>query len=178
MKKFFAMIVFSALLVGSVFAEPKNKIGVALGWPSGINYSRQVSDLIEVDLVAGFYYMLGPLLDVRVSPLFKIWNGPVGTVNGKFSLGSGFGLSIGSMNYDYVDANGHLVYNKTAIGGFNISLPLRFEFQFNVPFNLYLEATPIGVATIMYTEKNYNGNFFRPYWYYYWGAALGLRYSF
>ena len=170
MKKFLMIFAFSAVLLGTAIAEPKNKIGVTFPMPVGINYSRQVSDLTELDLIVGFYDPFsGPAFELRVSPLFKLWNGPVGAVSGKFSLGPGFGFMITSRK------NGN---DKTVIGGFNISLPLRFEFQFKIPFNLYLEATPIGVGTVMYTEKTYNDNFFRCIWYYDWGAALGLRYSF
>ena len=182
MKKFLMMFAFSAILLGSVFAEPKNKIGANIGWPFAFNYSRQVSDSIEIDILAGlddiaiynskgYTYDLGGVsvqrsfaatgfgFTAQVTPLFKVWSGPVGTVTGKFSLGPSLGFTIGVL-----------------AGGFNISLPLRFEFQFKVPFNLYLELSPVGIAVNMCKPEYYNKVIAGAS--YYARGGLGLRYSF
>ena len=205
MKKFIMMFAFSAILLGSVFAEPKNKIGANIGWPFAFNYSRQVSDLIEIDILAGLDYIAihnskGYTYDLggfsvsspfaatgfgfaaQVTPLFKVWSGPVGTVTGKFSLGPRLGFTIGSVTCPLSPAAtfnaGTINYGTTSAraGGFNISLPLRFEFQFKVPFNLYLELSPVGIAVNMCKPEYYNKVIAGAS--YYARGGLGLRYSF
>lgn len=208
MKRFLMMFAFSAILLGTAIAEPKNKIGADIGWPIAFNYSRQVSDLIEIDILAGLdniviynskgytYEMDGVRLTApftasgfgfaaRVTPLFKVWSGPVGTVTGKFSLGPGLGFTIGSVTYIpsiaatfNASTIGYGRYGTTSVlaGGFNISLPLRFEFQFKVPFNLYLELSPVGIAVNMCKPEYYDKVIAGAS--YYARGGLGLRYSF
>ncbi|EFW39305.1 hypothetical protein DWQ65_12175 [Treponema phagedenis] len=56
MKKFVVSWMFALAIVGSVFAQsiPKNKIGAYVGLPFGVSYSRQVSDLVELDFLGAF----------------------------------------------------------------------------------------------------------------------------
>ncbi|MEL3904280.1 MAG: hypothetical protein P1P63_04095 [Treponemataceae bacterium] len=205
MKKLLMMFAFSAIILGTVIAEPKNKIGADIGWPIAFNYSRQVSDLVEIDILAGldsiviynskgYTYELNGVrgtapftadgfgFAARVTPLFKVWSGPVGTVTGKFSLGPGLGFTIGSVIYTLSTA---ATFNASTTsygipsalaGGFNISLPLRFEFQFKVPFNLYLELSPVGIAVNMCKPEYYDKVIAGAR--YYARGGLGLRYSF
>lgn len=201
MKKLLMMFAFSAIILGTVIAEPKNKIGADIGWPIAFNYSRQVSDLVEIDILAGLdniviYNSKGYTYEwdgvrftapftaggfgfaARVTPLFKVWSGPVGTVTGKFSLGPGLGFTIGSVTYTLSTAASTIRYGTTSAlaGGFNISLPLRFEFQFKVPFNLYLELSPVGIAVNMCKPEYYDKVIAGAR--YYARGGLGLRYSF
>lgn len=203
MKKLLMMFAFSAIILGTVIAEPKNKIGADIGWPIAFNYSRQVSDLVEIDILAGLdniviynskgytyewdgvrrtapFIASGFGFAARVTPLFKVWSGPVGTVTGKFSLGPGLGFTIGSVTYipsPAISAS-TIGYGTTSAlaGGFNISLPLRFEFQFKIPFNLYLELSPVGIAVNMCKPEYYDKVIAGAR--YYARGGLGLRYSF
>ena len=117
-----------------------------------------------------------------MTPLFKVWSGPVGTVTGKFSLGPRLGFTIGSVTCPLSPAAtfnaGTINYGTTSAlaGGFNITLPLRFEFQFKVPFNLYMELSPVGIAVNMCKPEYYNKVIAGAS--YYARGGLGLRYSF
>lgn len=86
----FALLV-AALFCGSVFALPskKNMISAVIGLPLGLSYSRQLTDLIELDFLAGLDVAMlkyelsgenwsvsgetaGVVLSVRVAPLFRL----------------------------------------------------------------------------------------------------------
>ncbi|MEL3908031.1 MAG: hypothetical protein P1P64_03320 [Treponemataceae bacterium] len=197
MRKFCVGVLMVVTLCTGVFAQTaeKNKIGGTIGLPFGLSYSRKLSDLIEFDLLAGidmgrlkYEYSatsynpdgsvaseysfsgstLGVGLSTRLAPLFRAWEGSLGKMNGKFSLGPAFSFFFA---HDVVSW-----FNIGMFGGIILSAPMRFELDFSNPFNLFFELTPVGVQVsfkkfddVDYTAKSAH---------YYARGCIGLRYRF
>ena len=194
MKKFVFSCLLAFAIVGSVFAQsiPKNKIGAYLGLPLGVSYSRQVSDLVELDFLVAFDiadlkydiefenqygkkgweegYVRGYGLTIRFAPLFRAWEGVLGKFASKFSLGPALGVSV-VVDGDFFGSIG-------AFGGFNISLPLRFEMNFTDTFNFFTELVPVGVSASFKKFSEDYGNASAKSAHYYARGGIGLRYSF
>ena len=193
MKKFVVSWMFALAIVGSVIAQsiPKNKIGAYLGLPLGVSYSHQVSDLVELDFLGAFDIadlkydikfenqygegwengdVLGVGLTIRFAPLFRAWEGMLGKFASKFSLGPAFGVSV---------VKDTMIFpNLGTFGGFNISLPLRFEMNFTDAFNFFAELVPVGVSASFKKFSDEYGNASAKSAHYYARGGIGLRYSF
>ena len=49
-KKLLISLLLLAIGSASVFASSKDKLGAYLGWPIGLSYSHEFTDLVELDL--------------------------------------------------------------------------------------------------------------------------------
>ena len=192
MKKIMCVAVLAALLVSNVSAaskssksaasKEKNKIGGYVGWPIGVSYSRQISPLIQLDAVVGMdsYFLNArinayggslPVIGVgfftRLSPLFRCWEGPLWSgAYGKVSVGPGLGFFVGS---SYLSS-----LSRETVGGFNISVPARFEVDFKFPLNVFAELDIIGVQAAF----SHVGDYSLKGATYYARGGVGARYRF
>lgn len=168
MKKFILLALFASVLATSAFAaSEKNKLGFYLGLPSGISYTRDLGKSADFDVLAGFdflrtkdFHVYGYGLHARFAPLFKLWSGNLGSImTGTFSLGPGFGFQLGGDS-------------GTLVVGYSISLPIRFELDFKIPFSLFFETAPGFSHTFVIRSGSGHVPAF------YLGGGLGLRFRF
>ena len=165
MKKLVLSLLFVATVATTAFAAGENKLGFYFGLPGGISYTRDLGKSMDLDILAGFDFFRtrdfkteGYSVHVRVAPLFNLWNGGMGPVNGTFSVGPGFGLIIGGNNHQ--------------LGvGYSISAPIRFDIDFRIPLNLFFEVAPGFAHTFWPNAKT-------RYYGFYLGGGLGVRYRF
>lgn len=55
MKKKILMVCLLAMMAsGTAFSSSKDKLGAYIGWPLGLSYSHEFTDLVELDLVAAY----------------------------------------------------------------------------------------------------------------------------
>lgn len=199
MKKIMFAAVFAALIISGASAaskssksaapKEKNKIGGYVGWPIGISYSRQISPLLQLDAVVGMdSYFLNAQINAhgtswpvtstgvgfftRLSPLFRCWEGPLWPgAYGKVSVGPGLGFFVGS---SYLPTAGFSSRSRETVGGFNISVPARFEVDFKFPLNIFAEVDIIGVQAAFAHYEDYSVKSAT----YYARGGIGARYRF
>ncbi len=130
--------------------DDKFKIGVVLGYPTGLTAGWRLSDTFEMNFVAGTHYTD---FTIGVAPLFTIVNLSIADEI--------FPLSVGPAAYLVVDWNGDL--DMDILGN------VRIEYSFKeIPLNLFLEGG-IGI------KLDFNGNYLvHPQG----SGALGIRYIF
>lgn len=149
-----------ALLVVSMasFASSKDKLGVYIGRPISLSYSHEFNNLMELDLLAGWWGFLPGTgaLEVYLGLLFTMIDGSVGGHPWALTFGPSLGGTFGF------------------IGGFwgtlDILADLRWEIDFKTVkgFNFFLDFAP-GVSVQFNTAY--------PVWYTFRGG-VGLRYRF
>lgn len=180
MKRKFIITFLILSLTGSMFAagapKGKNKIGLSLGLPTGVSYSRQLTPLVELDLSAGYdlgivyhseehyrYTWTISQFNFRIAPLFRCWEGGLGSsLYGKLSVGPSVGIGIGT-------------YFIT-ISTLKIGAPVRFDLDFNnIPLNLFCELSLLGVQV---SFANFEGGGVHAFPFYYGSFALGVRFRF
>ncbi len=147
---FCIIFLFSAMIVsaGSNGNGGKDKIGVALGWPSGLSYSHEFNHIVEIDLTA-FTYYTG--IGFHLGPLFTVYDPKIPEFGNQRCP-----LSIGAVLGGYLN-----FFNGFKFGSFNILIPLRWEMNFSsVPaFNVAIDLAPLGFS------GRFNGNgAFTPNW--------------
>ena len=184
MKKLFLTVAFVVVASAGFARGSTNKIGAYVGLPIGLSYTRSMSNLIDFDFVAGFdvvrsgFFAAGEVLNVRLAPLFKVFKTPVDSASGTLSLGPALGIHFGTYWWAYYYNN-----ENPFTGGFSVMLPLRFEFDFNTPFSLFLELVPLGVQVSFFRTYysdgygNTQSRIVTPVGYYFSGG-VGLRYRF
>ena len=158
-KKLLISLLLLAVGSASVFSSSKDKLGAYVGWPLGLSYSHEFTDLVELDLIAA-YNGWGPGvggLNVFLGALFTLTDGSVDGHPWALTLGPSFGTTLGFW------------------GGFSASLDvladLRWEIDFATVkgFNFFLDFAP-GVTFRFHNEEY-------PVWFGY-RAGVGLRYRF
>ena len=172
MKKKFLLVFLLALMAsGTVFASSKDKLGAYLGWPIGLSYSHEFTDLVELDLIAsynGFFSGYGGL-NIHLGALFTLIDGDVGGNPWALTLGPSVGGSIGFIGGGF---GGFGIFV-----GFSASLDVLADLRWEIDitsvkgFNIFVDVAP--GLTVPFKSSYYT----TPVWIGY-RAGVGLRYRF
>lgn len=162
MKKKFLLICLLVLTAsGTVFASSKDKLGAYIGWPLGLSYSHEFTDLVELDLIAAYNGFLSGRggLNVYLGALFTLVDGSVDGNPWALTLGPSVGGTIGFIGGVY--------------GGLDILADLRWEIDIREVkgFNIFIDFAP-GLM-VPFKSEYYK----TPVWFGY-RAGVGLRYRF
>ena len=160
-KKLLISLLLLAVGSASVFASGKDKLGAYLGWPIGLSYSHEFTDLVELDLIAsynGFFSGYGGL-NIHLGALFTLIDDAVGGNPWALTLGPSVGGSIGFIGGVY--------------GALDILADLRWEIDITSVkgFNIFVDVAP--GLTVPFKSSYYT----TPVWIGY-RAGVGLRYRF
>ena len=159
MKKKILMVCLLAMMAsGTAFSSSKDKLGAYIGWPLGLSYSHEFTDLVGLDLVAA-YSGWGPGiggLNVYLGALFTLVDGSVDGNPWALTLGPSVGGTIGLWGDIW--------------GSLDILADLRWEIDIREVkgFNIFIDFAP-GVAVLFNHEH--------PVWFTSRGG-VGLRYRF
>lgn len=138
MKKKFLVVCFLLFAAsGTLFASSKDKLGAYIGWPLGLSYSHEFTDLVELDLVAAYNGWASGVggLTVHLGALFTLLDGAVDGHPWALTFGPAIGTTLGFWGGFW--------------GGLDILADLRWEIDIkNVKgFNIFVDFAP-GVVVI------------------------------
>ena len=158
-KKLLISLLLLAVGSASVFASSKDKLGAYVGWPLGLSYSHEFTDLVELDLIAAYNGWRAGYggLNIFLGALFTLTDGSVDGHPWALTLGPSLGTQLGFW------------------GGFRATLDiladLRWEIDFATVkgFNFFLDFAP-GVSIQFYDAA--------PMQWFGYRAGVGLRYRF
>lgn len=165
MKKALLLFVVLILVVGVLSAQSvgedkeiktlqgppdgRAKIGLLLGYPSGITFGYQLSNWFELNLTGGYNFLFSKSGIISVNSLFTIVNIPLGNA-GVMPLSLGPQVNFIMGNKFYID----LV----------VDIRLGYTFS-NIPLNLF-------------AESGFGFRFFNSGDWWAWNGGLGVRYVF
>lgn len=159
MKKKFLVVCFLLFAAsGTLFASSKDKLGAYIGWPLGLSYSHEFTDLVELDLVAAYSGWGAGVggLNIYLGAQFTMLDGAIDGHPWALTFGPAIGTTLGFWGGFW--------------GSFDVLADLRWEIDIkNVKgFNIFVDFAPGITLSSHYAHVIYFTS----------RGGVGLRYRF